>query len=121
MGHDPDEVRSWIQHAESIFDSTSRVVLRCGQMPLICLCEFHMSDVADVGLRPGAWTRTDGPALLRIRPEDEGGPEPGPADSLPERSAANDDLDPMFIAFLHFVIRDLVDHPVDDDLDDAAV
>ena len=80
-----------------------------------------MSDAADLGSGPGAWSRVEGPALLRIRPPGDGAPPPVPADLPPSRAAANDDLDPLFIAFLHFVARDLVDHPVGDDLDDAAV
>jgi len=80
-----------------------------------------MSDVAELGSGPGAWTRTDGPGLLRIRPPSEGHADPRPADRPQGQAIANDDLDPMFIAFLHFIIRDLETHPVGDDLDDAAV
>lgn len=85
------------------------------------LCEDRMNEGADRGLAPGAWSRTDGPAILRIRPPDDGPATPGPADALPVRAAANDDIDSTFVAFLHFIVRDLADHPVGDDLDDAAV
>jgi hypothetical protein len=80
-----------------------------------------MNEGAERGPEPAAWSRTEGPAILRIRPTDDGPAAPGPADALPVRAAANDDIDAMFIAFLHFVVRDLADHPVGDDLGDAAV
>lgn len=90
-------------------------------MVLSSLCEDRMIEGAEQGPEPAAWSRTDGAAILRIRPPDDGPATPGPADALPVRAAANDDIDSTFVAFLHFVVRDLADHPVGDDLDDAAV
>jgi hypothetical protein len=90
-------------------------------MFLSSLCEDRMTEGAERGPEPAAWSPTEGPALLRIRPADDSPAAPGPADALPARAAANDDIDSTFVAFLHFIIRDLADHPVGDDLDDAAV
>jgi hypothetical protein len=70
-----------------------------------------MNECAEQGPVPDAWSLTECPENRRIRP----------ADALPARAAANDDIDRMFVAFLHFVISDLTDHPVYDDLDDAAI
>lgn len=90
-------------------------------MPVKSLCDEPMNDGADWVQGAGAWSRAEGPALLLVRVADDGPPTPGPADALPSRAAANDDIDAVFIAFLHFVVRDLVDHPVGDDLDDLSV
>jgi hypothetical protein len=70
-----------------------------------------MDEGAEQDPVPGAWSQTEGQEILRIRP----------ADALPARAVANDDIDSMFVAFLHFIIHDLADHPVGDDLDDAAI
>jgi hypothetical protein len=80
-----------------------------------------MNECAEQGPVPDAWSLTECPENRHIRPADDGPAAPGPADALPARAAANDDIDRMFVAFLHFVISDLTDHPVYDDLDDAAI